>query len=994
MSFISNLRNTVLSQLKDKYAPVMAIFLKKGYDPDNFEIYLNAGVLGLTINGTSFSTTIDVDNKTPKQISAELAEKNYPIEIKALVDGLPLLSSEYKTIGSDSSPIVYSSYSDVSLEGAVLIRAFRHSIHYLEDTRINLELPYFSSSYEPWYPRIQSGTVSVVKDGKKFIFSVPEYETQEWDLYQGKPYKRVYGEPGRLITDKKVRVSRTPIFWNGSNIEILTDNEAYHPSYIEDVDRWNGFVYTKNKLPTNNSVIFNYTYKERYYVYKGIDLNPTFTHNPLVLNKVVLFYLIPWKSDSGIFHSKTVMHSVGSTVEDARNRIKDYGFPILILGAIHVNNKTSFEDISILDTRTLGGGLYKEDKEVLVQAYPELNYLFDVGVYDGIPYPGNSSVVFSIPNKYLKSLDRREISNRATRNLSAGILPIYDYYEDKIDFSKTNNVSLFSNGDFSSRKYWTEASPKLINNYFAVTTGDYTSIEVSNNVLTLRPQTVVSQSYFKTSAAAKISYYERTSPDGIEYGSWELKTFEDKRTTNGFLLKGKINLSSNKQYKQIKEVSVDSGFENSYFFKEDLYSRIKQSFSALTGISDESGKITGSSPWSGPTNGQVALLDLWPDPSVTGYLKNIGNSIVDSLYADSSGLSMPRLYSPESGFYLDNEYHDWTNSLTFLSRLYDLTSIESYQTAANSIVSAINAINPYESNLINYITTLSGFYFIPHQYKYNGTYFESKEYTLSYTGEKYAEIYPGATDVEYLLDGAQAFSWYNNNSFDGFRSIMAGESSAKIFASSANFSDGLWSPTGWFSQGETFTGNGYYTFDYLGKKAGHNLHLMTDILSRIDVNAIPESSSRLYPAIISLIDSLHYYFDDLIDYYGWFDQDFCELIIGLLNLDSNNEHIEDLSSMYLRGLMDKANRLHETSSFQGEPSYINPRPLNHSLIMASKMIDKDSNYKGISELLFRHNDYLYNNSGVYVSNTLTESPDYQFNHLEGMIELYQKWLTL
>ena len=774
-----SIKNLVLSQVKESFSPVMAIFLKEGYSPENFEIYLESGVLGLTITGTSFSTTISLGGKTPKEISAELAEKNYPIEIKALVDSLQIQSSEYQPIASSGTPTTYSAYTDKSVEGAVIVRAYRHNIHYLEDTRISLQVPYYTSSYQAWYPRIQTGTINVVYKGKRYIFSVPEFEEQAWDLKYGKPYVRVYGEPARLITDQKIRISRTPVYWNGSNIKINVDNQSFNPSYIEDVDRWNGFIYMNKKLPTNNTIAIDYSYKERFYVYKGVDLNPTFSHNPILLGKVVLFYLIPWKSDLGIFHSKTVKHSVGSTVSDARNKIPDYGFPILVLGAIHVNNKTSIDDIAILDTRTLGGGLYPEDKEILVQAYPELNYLFDVSVYDGMPYPGNSTIIASMPEDYLKRFETKELERRLSINLSAGILPVYDYYKEEYDYTQVDNVSLFKNGDFSDRKHWSNNSPKLISNYFKITDEDFVSVNVSGNVLTLEPNETKSQYYLKTSAKAPISYYERYSSDGVEYGSWEKKSFIDSRTTEGFLLKGRLDLSAGKQYKQVKDVKIESAFTNTYSFTGDLYSSIKESFNALSGASDLSGRITGSSPWEGPTEGQIALLEMWPDPSFTGYLTKVGDSIVDSLSADSSGLSMPRLYSPESGYYLDSEWHDWTNSVEYLSKLYDLTNNEDYFTAAESIVNSINTLNPYESNFFNYTFTTSGFYFIPNQYRYLNSYYQAKAFTLSYTGIKYSEIYPGATDVETLLDGAEAYSFFNSNSQNGFRAVMAGECSGE-----------------------------------------------------------------------------------------------------------------------------------------------------------------------------------------------------------------------
>lgn len=1002
---IDSLRNSVLTNVKRNMSAAIAVYLDPSFNEGSVKFFVHNDKIRFFDTNGSFDHSVTITNKTIAKVVSELSEANMPIKFNALVETVPLVMSDYRVVGNDSvgNEYLYSNYTDRTPDNGLILRVRSHSVHYLEQSRIRLLPPYFATSKDPWYARIQTGTITVPKDGILYTYSVPEYDKQTWSLEYKKPYISVRGELARVISDKVIRVSKSPILWNKNNILIEVDNLAFPSANIEDVDRWNGLIYLNKSIPTNSSIAVSYTYKEDSLIYKDINLNGSVNQNLSVLGSVILYYLVPWKGTDGTLNEKTVRHIVAPTVADAMQAVPGYRYPIIPLGAIYIRESSSIEDLNIVDTRTLGGGIPIEDTEDIHTKLPESNFYWDNNIWDGISYPGNASIIMSIPEYISDKFDPILLKNLLTQYLAAGIYPLVETrFGDISETLYSKNISLFRNGSFDNSKYWMDIKPRVPSSFTNVSDSDRFTADLSGNVLTLAPGSGITQRYLKTSARSYISYKERISEDDVSYAAWKDIDLFDEKTTDGFLIGNTLRIDAGEQYKQIKDVSIKSIYTCYSNTSGELYKDIISQFHIMKEISDISGRILytysnlGSKTqeaivWDGPSEGQIALLDLWPDAQVTGYLTNLGNAIIDSIYTDSNNVSLPRQYSAASGtYYRDTEWHDWTYHVRYLAKLYDKTNTSTFLDTANTICNSINSINPYEANLFNAIVGADVIYTVPYKYRWTGTVFESSTLTLTYGGMPYGEVNLSQVETDKFLDGARAFSEANKTSQNALRAVIAGESSKKIFA--APTFGGGWSGV-WYLNGSSFTGHSYYSFDNLGNFAGHNLNMAMKIFLNVNPLYVPEVTSRLYPAIQNLLGTIEPLMLSAYPYGGYIPYNTTELVSALSAFNYATGVIIDLSDTVIKGSIDDNGDIYEASSFNYYPTYIDRKPAHGILNMLADTMNSNTKSRYLGDLIFRHNQFLYNKSGMYPLST--DSPggylDSEFLTLNGTINLYKKW---
>jgi hypothetical protein len=139
---------------------------------------------------------------------------------------------------------------------------------------------------------------------------------------------------------------------------------------------------------------------------------------------------------------------------------KDYKYDptMLRLGKATLQaNSTMKDNMTILDTRTRGGGLDEAlSKEIIRQVNQESMYHWDIGYFDGEAYQENGVIVIRVPRSILKSdsnptgFHESEVQEAVAKHKAYGLLPIVEYYDEVVDEKKLN---IIPNNEFTNNTH-------------------------------------------------------------------------------------------------------------------------------------------------------------------------------------------------------------------------------------------------------------------------------------------------------------------------------------------------------------------------------------------------------------------------------------------------------------------------------------------------------------------------------------------------------------
>jgi hypothetical protein len=104
------------------------------------------------------------------------------------------------------------------------------------------------------------------------------------------------------------------------------------------------------------------------------------------------------------------------------------------IGEVYVIQSLSIPDISLLDTRVLGGGISESSIQSALKLQNECSWYWDLGNWDGTAYPGMGAIVVQLPRYILKELggefEREQVSEIVKRHAAAGSYIIVKYYDE------------------------------------------------------------------------------------------------------------------------------------------------------------------------------------------------------------------------------------------------------------------------------------------------------------------------------------------------------------------------------------------------------------------------------------------------------------------------------------------------------------------------------------------------------------------------------------
>lgn len=574
--------------------PLAALLLiNKEYKLSNVVYTVSVTTTRVTLTSGAVSFSVTYSNKSIAQVAQELSNSPFPIEVRPLANIQKLSTGEMvSTISPLQIPDGFDTINRSLNGGSAILRCKRYGLNYDNSAVFNLKAPYFGNSTLPWFARISSGTFSQRYKSNIYHFGIPEYNDQVWSSSAGKPYIDVEGEQANFISQYAIKLAKAPVFYKNNIIFTNSSGERiYSSSLIKDVDTINGIVYLDQSVSLPKDLLVYYTYYEKNLIYKGINLNGHFSQNPYILNKYIVFYALPIKSSVGGHRSRGIYHSVGSSITDAIYSItvENTNEPLTIIGAINVQSSTSYDDISIVDTRSYGGGLTTDELgKATEKKFKESQYFFDIGRVEGIPYPGTAAIVLDIPSELKEVLTISEIRDRASKFIAAGVYPVMsitnETYYDQFKTNEYNADISFVNYSLDEANQYGSISTYglsgkvggILNINYSVPSGIY-SLYYSNTGQNICPAKTgdvfiipagekYKVSFIKGSADAMFSYEWKTKDS-----EWQTKTVKNtKYILTGNLSCQSFEIDGSYGYKEIRNLTGFSPYVPSSLFKQDL----------------------------------------------------------------------------------------------------------------------------------------------------------------------------------------------------------------------------------------------------------------------------------------------------------------------------------------------------------------------------------------------------------------------------------------
>lgn len=389
-----------------------------GYSPA-LSFYKDEGALTLSVtsdlvvvDGQSFTFT---GEKSLGLLAAEIKRTLPEIDVRPLMDVTPVADSILQ----------YS--DDTTPDGGQVLRYMGLNVRVTDRTRIRLLKPHADSPDSAWWARISLGSFRTESDGINYLFGIPEYWNQSWSPKYGAPYKEYGNVVARVIDDHTLQLPRGPIMWPGP-LTLIRNGKPLQASVIEDVSVQNARVYLKHPVGLADRILASFVYEEQNYIYKGINLNPTLQHSPFLVDRYVVFYLVPERSNAGLRNKTCIRHVVGDTLDGAVSELArgvSGQVPLVLLGAVRTRQVEDAIDVSVYDARRPGGGV--KEKVDATKKESEAWFYADIGNYDGKPYPGNAVVIVKLPSNVKTVFSEDEVQKITRNHLAIGVLPIVDY---------------------------------------------------------------------------------------------------------------------------------------------------------------------------------------------------------------------------------------------------------------------------------------------------------------------------------------------------------------------------------------------------------------------------------------------------------------------------------------------------------------------------------------------------------------------------------------
>jgi hypothetical protein len=324
---------------------------------------------------------------------------------------------------------------------------------------------------EMWLPKINNGRMT----RKNYIedtfldYYLPEYGAQPF--YPNQPYMYVVREQAEYVDGSTIKIGKTPMYVtydaNGEltnlNVYIESDEAATPVTTPIEVINWNmytGEIKVNRKLSFTDNIYVDYYYNCQYLIYKGwadvdasrfytLDFNPMPGHvymddngvmkdSSELMEKSVYFYLLPTYTSNGfgapygsIRHKVFTRETSESVAINSILALPEcQGAGVIILGRIDAKRPAIPRMIEVTDSRRRGGG-FKDmySPAAIDNIHPEAAFIWDIGAWDGLPYPSNGVIEVTVPRYLLNDgkFTEKEILDIINKHIAFGVYVFIQY---------------------------------------------------------------------------------------------------------------------------------------------------------------------------------------------------------------------------------------------------------------------------------------------------------------------------------------------------------------------------------------------------------------------------------------------------------------------------------------------------------------------------------------------------------------------------------------
>jgi len=287
----------------------------------------------------------------------------------------------------------------------------------------------------PWYPRIRFGLLP------------PPGEWATQLFLPAAPWLLGTYVSGKVLDLHMIEFER-PEMYNGSSNppDILIFDQFGNIKYALGLPATKGYVYNWQagqissldqtyarvdvavELDPTDIIWGFYTYAERDVIYADFDLNPV--TNSMAKNTVLVLYVefpggTPGKN---IYHQ--LFDASGNVIAGQTNDPSPPTWTELVPSAgtvfaqVMIGASVSEVDFTFTDARVRGGGLALQ-----YQGVPQAVNFWDIGYWDGKPYPIAGAVAIYLPYSILDVLSRADVEGRVSAALPMGAMPILRYID-------------------------------------------------------------------------------------------------------------------------------------------------------------------------------------------------------------------------------------------------------------------------------------------------------------------------------------------------------------------------------------------------------------------------------------------------------------------------------------------------------------------------------------------------------------------------------------
>jgi hypothetical protein len=187
------------------------------------------------------------------------------------------------------------------------------------------------------------------------------------------------------------------------------------------MDAYKGRIQVGVDLDPTDIVFGFYSYVENDIVYTTLDVNP-FT-NKNVKNQIIEFYYKNNGADPFHYVYHQIIDPVNGPVLGGTNDPSPTTGTNNIFAYLVVGTGVSIQNFTVTDIRQRGGGL-----SYSYQNIPEAVNFWDLGYWDGKPYPIGGTLAVYVPINILNVMSKNDVQGKVQAALPMGTIAIIHYY--------------------------------------------------------------------------------------------------------------------------------------------------------------------------------------------------------------------------------------------------------------------------------------------------------------------------------------------------------------------------------------------------------------------------------------------------------------------------------------------------------------------------------------------------------------------------------------